>query len=102
MTMDYNNLKYLEFDWDKGNINKAQKHGLTCREIELLFQQDLLILKDRKFSILENRYIGVGELQQRGVFFIFTIRHSLIRVISARYMHKQEKDKYDNFKKEKV
>ncbi len=36
--MDYNNLRYLDFDWDAGNISKAQKHGLTRGAIELLFQ----------------------------------------------------------------
>lgn len=99
--MEYYKLRYLGFDWDQGNYQKAQKHGLRIQEIEEVFQQNLIILADKKRILSEIRYLAVGEMGGRGVFIAFTIRKQLIRVISARYMHHKEKLKYDYYKEQK-
>jgi len=100
--MDYNRIRYFGFDWDEGNYAKVQKHGLSIDTIESIFQQELLILADKKVLFHEKRYVAVRLVQGRGVFVVFTMRKEQIRVISARYMHKAEKEKYDSYQKEKA
>jgi uncharacterized DUF497 family protein len=51
-------------------------------------------------SEVETRFRAIGRTKdRRGVFIVFTLRRSgdkvLIRVISARYMHKKEIEAYE-------
>ncbi len=91
------------FDWDDGNLLKAQKHGLSLKQIEKFFQQELLIVPDYKNSDVEDRYVAFSaEVTGRAMIAIFTMRElrgaTLIRVISARYMHKKEILIYEKIK----
>ena len=93
-------LKVSGFDGDEGNRNKTQKHGVSLEEIELFFEQDILIAPDEKHSQNEPRYLGVGRASNsRPMFVAFALRkkqgQTLIRPISARYMHAKEAKKYD-------
>ena len=45
-----------EFDWDKGNVIKCQKHGVTLQEIEEFFQTQLHVAPDIKHSQEEERF----------------------------------------------
>lgn len=96
--------EYDGFDWDTGNIRKAQKHGLSLGEIEDFFAQELLVTEDKKHSGSEPRLIAAGmSRKKRPMFVAYTLRlkreRTLIRVISARYMHKKESELYENLKK---
>jgi uncharacterized DUF497 family protein len=89
-----------EFDWDEGNREKCQTHGLSIREIESLFQSPLSVFPDPEHSSEKERFIGIGKTDEdRSVFIVFTLRRRdegvLIRPISARYMHKKEIDHYE-------
>jgi hypothetical protein len=89
------------FDWDEGNRRKCQKHGLSIREIEVLFTDRPRVAPDPKHSSDEDRFIAVGKTRAgRQVFVAFTIRtrnkHDLIRPVSARYMHAKEIQAYEN------
>jgi uncharacterized DUF497 family protein len=90
----------LKFDWDDGNREKCQKHGLSVEEIESLFQTPLSVFPDPEHSGEEERFIGIGKTdRERSVLVVFTLRTkdetALIRPISARYMHKKEIDHYE-------
>jgi len=90
----------LEFDWDEGNREKCQKHGLSVRDIEGLFQEQLAVYPDPDHSTEEERFVGIGRTDEdRSVLIVFTLRTRgeavLIRPISARYMHKKEIDYYE-------
>jgi uncharacterized protein len=43
------------FDWDRGNVSKCQKHGVSIAEIEALFGSGLLVLPDSAHSKAESR-----------------------------------------------
>ena len=63
------------FDWDNGNRNKCQKHGVSIEEIEQLFVEPPtpLLMNDEKHSGSENRFIAVGKTEEaRYVFVGFT------------------------------
>ena len=88
------------FTWDEGNLEKYQKHGVSVAEIESLFQRPIAILPDPAHSGSETRFKAIGKSDQgRSILIVFTLRRrqdeTLIRPISARYMHKKEVDYYE-------
>jgi uncharacterized DUF497 family protein len=86
------------FDWDEGNRYKSQnKHNVSQWECEqVFFNNPLLLYEDAKHSHMESRSYALGKTDiGRKLFIVFTIRHSLIRVISARDMSKKERTIYD-------
>jgi uncharacterized DUF497 family protein len=87
------------FDWDAGNSRKsADKHGVTQAEAEqVFFCETLLVLADDRHSLAELRYHALGHTDDgRHLHVSFTLRGEgrLIRVISARDMHRKEKLRY--------
>jgi uncharacterized protein len=88
---------FTGFEWDEGNIDKNRiKHDVECYECEqVFFNQPLVILPDKKHSGLEKRLSALGITDEgRQMTIIFTIRRSLIRVISARDMNNKERGFY--------
>jgi len=88
------------FEWDAGNERKnADKHGVTMGEAEeIFFNQPLLVLQDTEHSRLEKRFHALGKTDgNRMLHITFTLRgdSTLIRVISARDMHKKERNIYE-------
>ena len=88
------------FDWDGGNSRKStDKHGVSQAEAEqVFFNQLLLVVADPKHSALEQRYHALGVTDDgRKLHISFTLRAAgtLIRVISARDMHRKERAIYD-------
>lgn len=64
------------FDWDGGNIQKCQKHGVSIEEIEALFcNPKVAIAPDIKHSEAEERFLAVGmSIKDRHIFVVFTFR----------------------------
>jgi uncharacterized DUF497 family protein len=88
------------FDWDSGNSRKsADKHDVSQSEAEqLFFNAPLLLLADAKHSQSEARYHALGKTDtDRHLHVTFTLRSggALIRVISARDMHRKERMIYE-------
>ncbi len=88
------------FDWDEGNSRKnSDKHGVTPAEAEqVFFNEPLLIIEDDKHSATEERFHALGKTETgRRLHITFTLRSngSLIRVISARPMHRKETALYE-------
>jgi uncharacterized protein len=88
------------FQWDDGNARKStQKHAVTQAEAEqVFFNQPLLVLPDMNHSHDELRHHALGTTDdQRHLHITFTLRESgtLIRVISARDMHRKERIIYE-------
>lgn len=87
------------FDRDAGNERKNDKHSVSQAEAEqVYFNQPLLILADETHSQNEPRYHALGKTDaQRALHITFTLRQegTLIRVISARDMHRKERTVYE-------
>ena len=87
------------FDWDDGNARKNHKHGVSASEAEeVFFRQPLLLLVDHRHTQQEARFHALGQtLGGRRLHISFTLRGggSLIRVISARDMHRKERVVYE-------
>ena len=87
------------FEWDSGNERKNEKHGVSMAEAEqVFFNIPLLLLDDLAHSQNEPRLHALGPTDEGRLLHIsFTLRRSgeLIRVISARDMHRKERSFYD-------
>ena len=87
------------FDWDSGNARKNEKHGVSMAEAEqVFFNAPLLLLEDQAHSQNEPRVHALGKTDEgRTLHITFTLRQSgeLIRVISARDMHRKERTVYE-------
>jgi uncharacterized protein len=88
------------FDWDDGNSRKsADKHDVSQAEAEGVFFNDpLIVVEDPKHSETQPRFNALGKTTQNRLLHItFTLRQdgTLIRVISARDMHRKEKKAYE-------
>jgi uncharacterized protein len=87
------------FDWDDGNSRKsADKHDVNQAEAESVFFNDpLMVVEDTKHSEAEPRLNALGKTAQNRLLHItFTLRQNgtMIRVISARDMHRKERKAY--------
>lgn len=89
--------KITGFEWDKGNEQKNVKHGVTPAEAERVFlNEPLIVLDDLKHSDAERRFHALGQTGEGRLLHItFTIRTNMIRVISARNMHRKERAIYE-------
>jgi uncharacterized protein len=91
--------KITGFNWDDGNARKNDKHGVSMAEAEqVFFNAPLLLLEDSAHSQQEPRLHALGKTDEgRALHITFTLRQSntLIRVISARNMHKKERAIYE-------
>jgi uncharacterized protein len=90
------------FDWDDGNIAKNwERHKMSPEEAEDIFFHDPLVLRsDLVHSKREKRYWALGKTaQDRRLFAAFTIRGTLIRVISVRDMSQKEIEEYQRHEK---
>ena len=91
---------FTGFEWDDGNARKSEaKHGVSQAEAEqVFFNQPLIILEDGRHSRHEQRFNAMGITEDaRWLHITFTLRNvgTLIRVISARDMHRKEKTLYE-------
>ena len=93
-------LAVAGFEWDKGNREKCQKHGVPLASIESLFNGPLMVFRDPEHSGVEERFKAIGRTDDgRSVLIVFTLRKkggdTLVRPLSARYMHRKEVEHYE-------
>lgn len=87
------------FDWDEGNLLKNwEKHSVSPSECEqVFFNRPLIAASDDHHSQSEPRYYLLGRTDTgRRLFLVFTVRGTLVRVISARDMSRKERKRYES------
>jgi uncharacterized DUF497 family protein len=86
------------FQWDSGNADKNwELHRVSKAEAEqVFFNRPILVASDTKHSEQEPRYAALGQTNEgRRLMIIFTVRETLVRVISARDQSRQERRIYE-------
>ncbi len=88
------------FEWDKGNRDKCQKHGVPLAAVESLLHGPFAVFPDPEHSEIEERFKAIGRTEDgRSVLIVFTLRRReegiFIRPLSARYMHRKEVEYYE-------
>jgi len=92
-------LECTGFQWDEGNAEKNWiKHKVSRVECEeVFFNEPLLVASEVKHSGTEPRFYALGQTDEgRLLFVVFTVRETLIRVISGRDMSRREKKEYEH------
>ncbi len=92
-------MKIAGFGWDDGNWPKCGKHGVSLEEIEQVLLGNPAVMPDPHPD--EPRLRAIGRTKAgRFVFLVFMLRQddvqTLLRPISARFMHQKEIDHYEN------
>ena len=91
--------KVVGFEWDEGNSRKNEQHGVSMAEAEqVFFNSPLLVLPDPRHSEAELRFHALGKTNEgRRLHITLTLRDAgqIIRVISARDMHRKERVIYE-------
>ena len=80
------------FEWDEANAHKNwERHRVALEEAEdVFFNEPLVVRGDVRHSKREKRYYALGQTGGgRRLFVAFTIRGSLLRVVSVRDMNRQ-------------
>ena len=92
-------MKFSGFEWDQGNWPKCAKHGVSRQEIEQVLLGTPAVMADPHPDEPRMRAIG-KTVAGRFVFLVFMLRKvegtTLLRPISARYMHQKEIEHYGN------
>lgn len=87
------------FQWDSDNLEKNWlAHQVSAAECEqVFFNQPLVAAADIAHSQEEARFYSLGPTDSgRLLFVVFTLRGTLIRVISARDMSRKERKIYQS------
>lgn len=92
-------MKIAGFDWDEGNWPKCGKHGVSREEVEHVLMGTPAVMPDPHPDEPRMRAIGMTGAG-RYVFLVFMLRkidgQTLLRPVSARYMHQKEIDHYES------
>jgi len=98
MMVDFDRI--VGFEWDAGNARKSEvKHRVTQSEAEeIFFNKPLLISMIETHGTQARRFLALGKNQKAlRLTVVFTLRQdaTLIRVISARDLHRKERQLYE-------
>ncbi|WP_175658214.1 BrnT family toxin [Burkholderia vietnamiensis] len=83
----------ISFDPNKDEVNQW-KHGVSLADAALLDWDTLIAWPDTRFDYSEERYTGLGFIEQRLYCIAFTYRGETVRVISLRKANKREQSYY--------
>jgi len=71
------------------------KHGIDFLDAPEIFQGPMLVNLEDKHNYGEDRYVGIGFLQNRAVVVVFTEPHiETVRLVSLRKATKNEEKRF--------
>ena len=88
----------MEFEWDefKSEACFAQRGFDFAYALRAFIDPDRLIQQDLRWDYAEDRYQLLGMVEGRVFFVVYTVRNSVIRIISARKANQREVKDYEN------
>lgn len=91
-------LQRINFEWDDAKaVSNFLKHKVSFETACEVFFDPFLISGDVEFIEGEQRETVVGATAHLRLLYVaYTIRDESIRIISARYVTKQERNNYEN------
>ena len=88
----------MEFEWDENkNKSNQQKHDISFEEATQIFDDEKRVeYQDLRKDYGEDRWKAIGQIL--GIIFsvTYTLRATIIRLISARRASQKERDLYEN------
>jgi len=88
----------MEFEWDGTKSDQCLiERGFDFAYVIRAFADpNRLVREDHRWDYGERRYQLLGEIDGRVFFIAYTLRQSVIRIISARKANKRESTEYEN------
>lgn len=89
----------MNFEWDEQkNQTNMHKHGFRFADAWEVFEAPMLVELDDRADYGEERWIGIGQIQNRIVVIVYTEPDDeRIRVISLRKALTHERQAYDEY-----
>ncbi len=88
-------IKLADLKWDnEKNILNIKKHGLHFEDSVYVLNSETVTFIDDRVDYGEERYITLGNLEERLVVLIHTNRNGFIRIISMRKANEREQKIY--------
>ncbi len=83
----------VHFEWDeKKDIYNQKAHGMSFDLARTAFDDPyMIIVRDKKHSIIEERYYCVGKVLGEILMVRFTVRGSKVRIFGAGYWRQGRK-----------
>ena len=93
---------HMEFEWDQDKSDACfTERGFDFAYVLRAFMDvDRLIHKDTRWDYGEDRYQLLGAIDGRVFFVAYTIRGTVLRIISARKANQREVNDYENSERE--
>jgi hypothetical protein len=88
----------MDFEWDEAKSRfNLKKHGFDFAWAEQMFRGPLLVRPDMREDYGEERWIGIGMIEDLCAFVAFAPRSgNTIRVISLRKANHEERQEYED------
>ena len=85
----------FEFDENKSDANKV-KHGIDFRQAQFLWSDPDLLEIPAKNVQDENRFLIIGQIDEKHWSAVITYRENSVRIISVRRSRKKEIQYYES------
>jgi uncharacterized protein len=89
----------MQFEWDEAkNLVNVRNHRIDFADVPEMFDSPMLIEPDERFDYGEDRWIGIGFLQNGVAVVVWTERQdNIIRIISARKANRYERQRLEQY-----
>ena len=85
----------MEFEWDLvKNERNIEKHGIDFADAVRIFERPTLTAVDNRRDYGEKRIAAMGTVEDVILYVVYTVRNSVLRIISARRANRRERKKY--------
>lgn len=83
------------YEWDeKKEDENIKKHGIDFETATLIWESMTLSERDGRFDYGEERFVALGEIDERTIAVVYTWRQGNRRIISARKASRDERKRY--------
>lgn len=89
----------MQFEWNEAkNFENIRKHQIDFADVPEMFESPMLIKLDDRIDYGEDRWVGIGFLQNGVAVVVWTERQdNVIRIISARKANKYERQRLEQY-----
>lgn len=94
--MNYNGTMNFEWDEAKSDACFAERGFDFAYAARAFFDPDRMVQADTRHSYGEDRYRLIGKIGERLFVVVYTPRHDVIRIISARKANQREVKHYED------
>jgi uncharacterized DUF497 family protein len=86
----------IELEWDENkNIANIKNHDIDFCDAWKIFNEPILKKIDSRKNYGEERWIGLGRLEELIIIIVYTHRAEKIRIISIRRANRNERKIYE-------